>query len=101
MTKITAPADGAVHLIDHQLAVADARAALEALRAATDAAATGSRLGLDLSGTDPTAPALQLLIAGARALVEAGQFDGLGPTAAATLAALGVEIPQPQREQGA
>ncbi|MFN4099891.1 MAG: hypothetical protein ACK4GT_08945 [Pararhodobacter sp.] len=93
MTGTIEPATGTVHVIDQDLSVADAREALTSLNGAAKAAGPESPLGLELTGTHATAPALQLLIAGAGTLAAAGAFAGFGPTAAKALGAVSVNTP--------
>ncbi|WP_146036562.1 hypothetical protein [Pseudotabrizicola formosa] len=85
---------GRVHLVDHALAVADSRAALSGLTAAVGTASAAEPLGLDLTGEAATVPALQLLLAAARALAAAAAFSGFGPQATRALAALSLHSPE-------
>ena len=85
--------NGAVHLIDHALAVADSKNALVAVTAAVGGATPDGPLGLELTGNTPTAPALQLLVAAARSLAGTGAFSGFGACASRVLGALSIDIP--------
>lgn len=84
--------NAADHLIDQSLTIVDAKDARASLVSAIERASPQNRLGLELTGSDATAPALQLIISGARALADKGAFSGFGPFAVGVLDTLAYDF---------